>query len=382
MSSEDDHFKQQMELQRLAFEKQFGSLESMGFEDKTRVSSDSEQANTNSEGDSEEDGSDEGSVSASAEADDYGDDYGDDNDGDDDDDDDDGDKERDANENKLLQSQPKVTKSQPKIIKFDFSQNDVGAPVITKEERKLLKSGKSTIVKPNKPLQPGKSRKQKNVNDEEEKYNNNNDDDDDDDDNEADNLQKDIDLQNFIKDSHLLASFDPSNSSTSTHGTTVAHGDEMFGKVRMKALEQRFQTMKNAHNNVSAKKKQFQLESVPMNIRKGMLNKHMQRIAKHENFAKENGIVLSKVAKGKFRKIDFTYKKDIERRIGDSVKSKEKNFQKTMYRDKGLKINSVGRSTRNGLVISQKDIKRINGDGMSSGKKGGRGGKKSFGKRR
>lgn len=36
MTLDDDDYIKQMELQRKAFESQFGSLESMGFEDKTK----------------------------------------------------------------------------------------------------------------------------------------------------------------------------------------------------------------------------------------------------------------------------------------------------------------------------------------------------------
>ena len=102
------------------------------------------------------------------------------------------------------------------------------------------------------------------------------------------------------------------------------------------------------------------LEKVPVNIRKGMISKHKKRIDKYEADAKDNGIVLARQAKGSFRKIDFTYKKDIERRIGKGVKADMGKGQ--VMRDKGLKINAIGRSSRNGLVISKNEIKKVTGE--------------------
>ena len=96
---------------------------------------------------------------------------------------------------------------------------------------------------------------------------------------------------------------------------------------------------------------------------------HLKRIKKYEQEAAEGGIVLSKVKKGQFRKIESTYKKDIERRIGGSIKTRDK--EKATKRERGLKISSVGRSTRNGLIVSKRDIARISG-GERSGKFNGK----------
>jgi len=136
----------------------------------------------------------------------------------------------------------------------------------------------------------------------------------------------------------------------------VYQDDQVSGKSRMRTLEMRLGQLSetNGHNNKINK-----LEKVPMQIRRGMIKKHVGRIKQYEQDAADGGIILSKVKKGQFRKIEATYKKDIERRIGQSIKSQDKERQ--TKRQRGLKIQSVGRSTRNGLIISKDDISRIGG---------------------
>lgn len=324
MGSDDDEYKRQLELQRQAFEAQFGSLESMGFEDKTKQLEDSEDSH------SEESSKDDMSSSSDENA---------DEDADEDefagfssDEDDGGEKEV-------------KPKKQPRVIKFSGPSDTYAPP--SKKEQKLLRSGK-TLNKNRKLLEQ----------DPEEKI----EDGDEDATLEAENLKNDIELQRFLKESHLLSAFNSSASGASLtlnglkDNSIAYHDDEVMGKARARTLEMRLNNISQVNGH---EKKISKLEKVPMHIRKGMIGKHVERIKKYEEEAADAGIVLSKVKKGQFRKIQSTYVKDIERRIGKSIKSKDQ--EKSKKRARGLKVQSVGRSTRNGLVISAEDIAKING---------------------
>ncbi|SSD61044.1 related to Protein FAF1 [Saccharomycodes ludwigii] len=322
----DVEYLKQLEAQRLAFETQFGTLESMGFKDKTKVSGTADTENN-------DDNSDTCNVSAS-------------------------DSEDNSDDNKSDEKiHPHNTKSvhNPKIIKFDqlMMDDSLNKPTkISKADLKLLKSGKSTIDRGT--IKKGFSKK--NHRDNESRS-------DDENENEMENLRNDIELQNFIKESHLLSAF----SNRGGNGANSFRDDEITGKVRMKTLEQRLKTIQDNNHNVSNryKSKSNTLESMPMNVRKGMVKKHLDRIDKYEKFAKENGIVLSKNGKKDgFRKIDTTYKKDIQKRIGSGS---NRNIGGSNRRT-SLKINSVGKSTRNGLILSKAEIRKINGgDKFSNG---------------
>ncbi|CAI4928036.1 CGH_3_HP_G0030770.mRNA.1.CDS.1 [Saccharomyces cerevisiae] len=136
----------------------------------------------------------------------------------------------------------------------------------------------------------------------------------------------------------------------------VYQDDQVIGKARSCTLEMRLNRLSRVNGHQDKINK---LEKVPMHIRRGMIDKHVKRIKKYEQEAAEGGIVLSKVKKGQFRKIESTYKKDIERRIGEALRPGIK--KKLPKRERGLKISSVGRSTRNGLIVSKRDIARISG---------------------
>ncbi|EJS43311.1 faf1p [Saccharomyces arboricola H-6] len=332
MKSNDEEYIKQIELQRKAFESQFGSLESMGFEDKTKNIH--AEADTSSVSDSENDSPDntdgpdnddrEGSPSSE---------YDEDDASDEDD-------------------EPKSKReTQPKVIKFS-GPSDVYIPP-SKKTQKLLRSGK-TLSQLNKKLESTESREEK----EDETL-------------EAENLQNDLELQQFLRESHLLSAFNNGGSNSTDSGVSLTlqsmsggnedgiayQDDQVIGKARSRTLEMRLSRLSKVNGH---QEKISRLEKVPMHIRKGMINKHVQRIKKYEQDAAEGGIVLSKVKKGQFRKIESTYKKDIERRIGGSIKARDK--ERATKRERGLKISSVGRSTRNGLIVSKRDIARISGN--------------------
>lgn len=322
----DDEYMSQLELQRKAFEAQFGSLESMGFEDKTKIISKEDSDEEDSDNVEKKEDSNDELVSSEEESSDA------------------------QSEDESDSEETAETQHQPKVIKFNGPSDTYVPP--SKSEQKLLKSGKAPkVTLLEKKLQDlGKDKK--------------NQEEDNDADAESENLKNDLELQRFIKESHLLSAFGSSSSGADLTLQTMDNleykDDMVMGKVRSRTLEMRL-------DNISAiNGKNRKLEKVPMKIRKGMVEKHVHRIKKYEENAKEGGIILSKVRKGQFRKIDATYKKDIERRIGQSVKTRDQ--ERTARRTRGLKVNTIGRSTRNGLVISKEEISRINGSSESHGR--------------
>ncbi|ANB14864.1 Faf1p [Sugiyamaella lignohabitans] len=86
-------------------------------------------------------------------------------------------------------------------------------------------------------------------------------------------------------------------------------------------------------------------EKMPMSLRKGIEKSRKMKQDKYEAYAKEAGIVLARPAAGSVKK-------------------------KPVKRDRGLKIASVGRNTRHGLVISKAEIaKYTSGRGGAKGKR-------------
>ncbi|ONH69329.1 Protein FAF1 [Cyberlindnera fabianii] len=122
------------------------------------------------------------------------------------------------------------------------------------------------------------------------------------------------------------------------------NSDGMIGNARKHTINSRLKQLSGINSTKDTK-----LEKMPISMRKGMVKSRQDKIAKYEQEARDGGIVLSHVKKGEFRK------------IGGSLTIDERIGTERRFRQKGLKINSVGRSTKNGLVISQRDIDRING---------------------
>lgn len=332
-----------LEAQRKAFEEQFGSLESMGFEDKTKqvdASSDDNSSQMENDGSKNEDSN----VSENSENENVDDDELEESVSE---------NENEEKNNNVLPKTKANSRPKPKVFKFDTNDDNDYIP-ISKKEQKLIRSGK-TLKQLNDKLIRQQEMESKGKKDSPEDENA-----------EQDNLQNDLELQRFLQESHLLNTFSQQTSGADLTLKTmdsVAYQDtEVMGKARMRTLEGRL-------NNISSlnKVKSAKLEKVPMNIRKGMINKHRERISTYEQEARDGGIILSKVKKGQFRKIDATYKKDIERRIGTSIKADD--IERNQRRQRGLKIHSVGKSTRNGLIISKEDIARINNSGNNHTKK-------------
>ncbi|AET39439.1 Faf1p Ecym_4384 [Eremothecium cymbalariae DBVPG len=307
MSDEDElQYLKQLEAQRNAFEAQFGSLEDMGFQDKTKKTV------IQNDGDGQSDtGSDSDSTETETET------------------------ETETDSNAPPEPAPPAQPAQPKIITFSGPADNYIPP--SKHQQRLLRSGKAPSINQ---LQELPSE---------------NDADDDSSFAERQNLKNDIELQTFLKESHLLSALSSSNSNSSGAELTLQtiNSNDFHGKIRSRTLERRLQSLSAVNGKAQS------LEKVPINIRRGMLQKHQTRIRQHEQLARDAGIILPNVKKGQFRKIDATHKKDIERRIGSSIKSADRRRFKAKKRDKGLRINSIGQSTRNGLVISKSEIARI-----------------------
>ncbi|CCH42308.1 hypothetical protein BN7_1852 [Wickerhamomyces ciferrii] len=322
MSDDEAEYKRQLEIQRKNFEAQFGSLEELGYEDKTKQS-DTESNLSDEEIESyneDESGSEEGGNYDSEDSHDEEDDT-------------------ELSEFKGFDDDSRSQEPKPKVIKFtDPTSSSYTQP--TKQQRKLLKSGKSSLAP--KPIQLTKT-KQKNLPE------------------DSENLQNDLELQRFLDESHILSNFQNQQSGADLTLATLDHESGPIGKARTHTLRSRLDNISSTNGNLKAK-----LEKMPMSMRKGMIKSHINKINKFEQDARDGGIVLSKVKKGEFRNIGGRSVTTHDR-IGKGLGNK-----KNIKRNKGLSIQSVGKSTRNGLVISQSEIDRINGPSKQGNFKGKR----------
>lgn len=313
----DDEYMRSLEIQRRNFEAQFGSLEDMGFEDKSKEGKHDTSSEESDEMESDEEdvadqfagfSGDLGAESLESEP---------------------------EEEEEELDEEPK-----PKVIKLneDFS----STPILSKKDQKLVRQGRAPTLKEI-------SEKVK-VTEAQAKINKQEDD---------DNLENDMKLQRLLQESHILSNHLEYSGADVTLQTLDY--EEPTGKARKKALTSRLRNISSTNSATEGLPKR--LEKMPMSMRKGMIKSREKRIAKYEQEAKDAGIILSKVRKGELRQLDAgrgsTFSSD---RLGTGKKAAPK------IRDKGLQINSVGRSTRNGLVISQAEIDKINGKSSSKGK--------------
>ncbi|CAI5759165.1 unnamed protein product [Candida verbasci] len=285
--SDEEEYKKQLEIQRRNFEAQFGSIEDLGFEDKSKGKSSESESENNSESESE------------------------------------------TSESDFEGFDPASEINEPKVIKLNDSYTPT--PTISKRDKKILKYGKiPTVEEIDKREKLAESKKPKTNEDNDE------------------NLQNDLKLQKLLKESHILTNTLEYSGADLTLQTIDF--DDPTGKARRRTLDSRFEELSST-NGVRPKT----LEKMPMNMRKGMIKKRNEKISKYEKEAKDAGIVISKVRKGELRDLSAgrgsTSSSD---RLGSGKKIKKTN------RDKGLKIHGIGKSTRNGLVISQNDITRIN----------------------
>ncbi|KAG7661945.1 FAF1 [[Candida] subhashii] len=319
--SVEEEYRKALEIQRRNFEAQFGSIEELGFEDKSKQQSDSPESNSDSpshDDSSEDDEDDFGGFDSDSDVGNIGpssDDYS---------------------------SESEEEEVKPKIIRLNGTDDSAPPPVLSKREKKLLKSGRApTLTEIEKreaeALKLTKKQQLKAAKEDEE------------------NLENDLKLQRLLKESHILAnSLQYSGADLTLQ--TIDYEDPT-GKARKRALDSRIRELSSG---VTTSKKK--LESMPMAMRKGMIKVRQHKIAKYEQEARDAGIVLSKVKKGEMRDLDSgrgsTSASD---RLGmGNTKGNNKRM-----RDRGLKINGIGRSTKHGLIISQREIDKINKIGGS-----------------
>lgn len=311
----DDEYMRTLEIQRRNFELQFGSLETLGFEDKSKTQkSNSDELRSDELGSDDEDNElFEG--------------FSDDSDDQDILDQQESDDDAESSDN---------GDDKPKVIKLE--DNYTAAPVLSKKEQRLIRSGRAptlTEIEQKERELAKISAKQAQQGKKE----------------DEDNLENDIQLQRLLQESHILASNQDYSGAELTMQTIDF--EEPTGKARKKALTSRLRNLSTTNSSTGGQPRK--LESMPMAMRKGMIQSRENKIRKYEEEAKNAGIILSKVKKGELRDLNMgkgaTFSSD---RIGSGKK------QVNRIRDRGLKINSVGKSTRNGLIISPKDISRIN----------------------
>ncbi|KAG0652396.1 Forty S assembly factor [Hyphodiscus hymeniophilus] len=156
---------------------------------------------------------------------------------------------------------------------------------------------------------------------------------DEDDASETANLKKDLELQRFLKESHLLES---------------ATDHSFSGKNRQKATDLRLQAL-------GSKTSILKQEKMPMSHRKGIIAKQNEREEKRRKEAKENGIILEKA----------------------KMVTKKGNEGK---RDRGIGAPGVGRFSGGTLKLSKKDIFDVEGPKRSGSSRGGRGGGRGRGR--
>lgn len=232
----------------------------------------------------------------------------------------------------------------PIVVKFEdkySSHQNVKKPTST--EKKLRKSGKPITLAELKRKKEEALKQQRKASNSKEK-------------NAAEELKDDLDLQRLLDESHILKNLadERRNGISGAELTLKTLNDPIIGKARVRTLDSRIQKIASINGDA---KKLNKLEKIPMKIRQGMIKAQKDRIEKHEREAKDNGIVMSINKKGQFRQLD----NDRAFISKDKLIGKGHNINKNKFRDRGLKIQSVGRYTKNGLVLSNNDIAKIQG---------------------
>ena len=320
MSDDDEAWS--LDAQRRAFEAQFGSLESMGFQDNSKADAESLELT----GD-DSDGSDFGGFS----------------------DDDTEDKatttkkrvqyDSDLSDELMLESDELMLESEdeaPRVVRLGETTSQ---PIqVLKKERRLLKLGRApTLAELDAQQKLAQKQQEKEL-----RRKAGSDD--------AENLKNDLELQRLLSESHILAHNLEYSGADLTLRTI--DNEEPTGKARKRILDHRIREISATNSLTGGLPKR--LEKMPMLMRKGMIDAQARRVAKYEQEAREAGIVLAKVRKGHTRQLNMgkgvTARLD---RLGTGVKKAKAK------KDKGLKIQAVGRSTANGLVISEREIARV-----------------------
>ncbi len=126
--------------------------------------------------------------------------------------------------------------------------------------------------------------------------------------------------------------------------------EDPIGKLRQNVIRNRIKSIGG---------KDLKNEKMSMDKRKGIIEHRKNLSIKYEKEAKEGGIILSKKRKNEIYHLDGSI------RSQDTGKKNLKN----KFRERGLKIQSVGKSTNRGLVISQREIDKYTSSNGPTGKK-------------
>lgn len=227
----------------------------------------------------------------------------------------------------------------PVIVKFEDKYNPNNVK-ISKAQKKVLRSGKpistEQLLRKQRLEEKRKLKGRRHTKDDE------------------DNTKNDLQLQRLLDESHILSGGNQSHeqrfSGAELTLESMALEGDTIGSSRVRTLSERMKKLSETNGGSDRK-----LENMPMSIRKGMIRAQMRRISKYEEEAREAGIVLSKNRKGQFRKIHDSGSSSFTERIGTGVK------KQVRLRDRGLKINSVGKATSHGVILSKHDIAKITG---------------------
>ncbi|GMM35012.1 Faf1 protein [Saccharomycopsis crataegensis] len=339
MSNEDSEYLSLLELQRKNFEAQFGSLESIGYEDKSKNVHDSE----SSESDSEEQSSTSESQSEEEEEQQQ--------------------EEEDEEFHGFSDYDQEVSDEEsesnnepaPVVVKFSDSTR-ASSNVPLKNSSKFSRKGKIPSLQS---MEIKEQLQQIEIESELLKGGTSKED--------MENMQKDIELQRLLSESHILSSASSSSQYSGADLTMKTIDADPFGKTRAKTMTQRLRNLSETTAGQSRK-----LEKMPMNMRKGILKKEVERVRKFEESAKNSGTILAKTGKYELRDLNMGrankvgIKSDL---IGKHTIGRKKLQEQFSHRKKGLQIQAVGRSTRNGLIVSEKEFSSMIGSG-NKGKRG------------
>ncbi|QPG74182.1 hypothetical protein FOA43_001506 [Brettanomyces nanus] len=223
----------------------------------------------------------------------------------------------------------------PLIVRFE-DKYDPKMVENSRSEKKILRSGKPiSLAQLKRKGQLAEKQKLKQAKTEEDKQ----------------DMKNDLELQRLLDESHILAGDHGfSGADVGFSGADVGFQDEVMGNSRVRTLDSRMQKLAEA--NQAHKHK---LENMPMNYRKGMVKAQLKRISKYEEEAHEAGIILAKSRKGEFRRIGDDGTTSFTERIGSGMKKQSR------MRDRGLRVNTVGKATSHGVLLSKHDLHKITG---------------------
>lgn len=148
---------------------------------------------------------------------------------------------------------------------------------------------------------------------------------------EKEDLQNDVALQRLINESSILHS---QAAMSNYSGADISFLDDgPIGKARLKTLSSRIESLGGKHIPLQ--------KNMPMLTRKMVNSKFQNKVKAEQQHAQEAGIILAKTA-------------PVDNRF--AIRKK-----KVVKRDRGLKINAVGKTTAGGIKLSKHEIRKFGG---------------------